>query len=128
MVVYQAEHFLKWYKTKLIKTISHGPNLAHCLFFKIKFYGTQPCSFIFMVAFMYGTVNSCDKGHYSHKAEKIYYIFLYRKCLVTYDVNVYLGTNKIDKLHCWLWYLVDKAWDLESYSSMFGSGPAIYNL
>lgn len=81
-----------------------------------------------MVAFMYGTFSSCDKDHYSHKAEDIYYIFFYRKSLVTYDVNIYLEPNKIDKLHCCLCSLVDKSWNLESYSSMFGSGPAIYNL
>lgn len=69
-----------------------------------------------LLSYCDGSFN-CNKDYLSHKVENIYNRSLYREkfiyswckiCTIPY----FSGPSKINELHCWLWSLIDTAWDL----------------
>lgn len=64
-----------------------------------------------------GSFNYCNKDYLSHKVENIYNRSLYREKFIyswckLCTISYFSGPSKINELHCWLWSVIDTAWDL----------------
>ena len=72
---------------------------------------------LWLLSYCDGSFNCCNKDYLSHKVENIYNRSLYREkfiyswCKIC-TISYFYGPSKINELHCWLWSLIDTAWDL----------------
>ena len=72
---------------------------------------------LWLLSYCDGSFNCCNKDYLSHKGENIYNRSLYREkfiyswCKIC-TISYFYGPSKINELHCWLWSLIDTAWDL----------------
>ena len=69
-----------------------------------------------LLSYCDGSFN-CNKDYLSHKLENIYNRSLYRENFIyswckLCTMSYFSGPSKINELHCWLWSLIDTAWDL----------------
>lgn len=75
-------------------TMAHGPTIAHHLFYNVLFEHNYAHSFMSclavkgLAAFSLQQQSSSNRACTTYKAYNIYYLFLYRKILLTPDLNL----------------------------------------